>query len=94
MSENPLDQQIKEQGEVVRRLKAAKEPKEKVRFGVRTVHFSEEYEWKRISIVVWINICVEVRSLKLKTVDDKVELAFLYHATVFKKVFSTLWRSS
>lgn len=44
MSENPLDQQIKEQGEVVRRLKAAKEPKEKVRFGVRTVHFSEEYE--------------------------------------------------
>lgn len=30
MSENPLDQQIKEQGEVVRRLKAAKEPKEKV----------------------------------------------------------------
>ena len=32
MSENPLDQQIKEQGELVRRLKAAKEPKEKVCF--------------------------------------------------------------
>lgn len=30
MSETPLDQQIKEQGELVRKLKAAKEPKEKV----------------------------------------------------------------
>lgn len=50
MSENPLDQQIKEQGEVVRRLKAAKEPKEKVRSKIET-HFPwKNREWKIVNL--------------------------------------------
>lgn len=42
MSENPLDQQIKEQGELVRRLKAAKEPKEKVCCEIRSPFISSK----------------------------------------------------
>lgn len=44
MSEKPIDQQIQEQGEVVRRLKAAKEPKEKV---CETIIFSNEKPWMK-----------------------------------------------
>lgn len=43
MSENPVDQQIKEQGELVRRLKAAKEPKEKVCFEICPDYSLEKY---------------------------------------------------
>lgn len=54
MSEN-LEQQIKEQGEVVRKLKAAKAPKEKVRTKrndyYHSIHFSSGfYKNKLLSI--------------------------------------------
>lgn len=46
MSENIIDQQIKEQGEVVRQLKSAKAPKEKVCVWIERIFIQEIFDKK------------------------------------------------